>query len=86
MKDEEQKNNLQKQMLINRLYKTKNNPVGVKPPSKNEDDTKLLFYVCLFLVSKPARNPSARRKTSLRSRCSPGSVQARSQVSRRTIM
>ncbi len=48
MKDEEQKNNMQKQMLINRLYKTKNNAVGAKPPAKNEDDTKLLFYVLLF--------------------------------------
>lgn len=46
MKEEEQKSMHQKQMLINRLYKTKNTQNVVKPPPpKNEEDTKLLFYV-----------------------------------------
>lgn len=34
MKEEEQKNIQQKQMLINRLYKTKNNGNGNKPAQK----------------------------------------------------
>ena len=34
MKEEEQRNNYQKQMLINRLYKTKNTPSANKAPSK----------------------------------------------------
>jgi hypothetical protein len=35
-------------MLINRLYKTKNTQNVGKPIIKNEDDTKLLFYVFVF--------------------------------------
>jgi hypothetical protein len=35
-------------MLINRLYKTKNTQNVGKPVIKNEDDTKLLFYVFIF--------------------------------------
>lgn len=37
-------------MLINRLYKTKNTQNLGKPIVKNEDDTKLLFYVHLFEI------------------------------------
>lgn len=40
--------NQQKQMLINRLYKTKNTQNTVKPVMKSDDDTKLLFYVFNF--------------------------------------
>lgn len=35
MKEEEQKSSLQKQMLINRLYKSKNTQNVAKPASKN---------------------------------------------------
>lgn len=45
MKEDELKSNQQKQMLINRLYKTKNTANVNKPLPKNDDDTKLLFYV-----------------------------------------
>lgn len=48
MKEDELKNNQQKQLLINRLYKTKNSANVNKPMPKNEDDTKLLFYVQIF--------------------------------------
>jgi hypothetical protein len=44
-KEEEQRINQQKQMLINRLYKTKNTAIVGKPLVKNDEDTKLLFYV-----------------------------------------
>lgn len=41
-------------MLINRLYKTKNTQNTGKPMAKNEDDTKLLFYVRLLdIVANP---------------------------------
>lgn len=40
--------NQQKQMLINRLYKTKNTQNTGKPAMKSDDDTKLLFYVFNF--------------------------------------
>jgi hypothetical protein len=45
MKEEEQKNQFQKQVLINRLYKSKNTSNANKPLPKQDDDTKLLFYV-----------------------------------------
>lgn len=45
MKEDEQKNMHQKQMLINRLYKSKNTQNISKPAPKSDDDTKLLFYV-----------------------------------------
>lgn len=48
MKEDELKSNQQKQMLINRLYKTKNSANTNKPLPKNDDDTKLLFYVRIF--------------------------------------
>jgi len=52
MKEDDNRNNQQKQMLINRLYKSKSkNPQNVgKALSKNEDDTKLLFYVLFNLA------------------------------------
>ena len=52
MKEEDQRSNLQKQMLINRLYKTKNATNISKGVPKNEDDTKLLFYVTLFQIQQ----------------------------------
>ena len=39
----------QKQLLINRLYKSKNNPSANKNITKPED-TKLLFYVIHYLI------------------------------------
>jgi len=50
MKEDELKNNQQKQLLINRLYKSKNNPSANKNITKPED-TKLLFYVLCFINS-----------------------------------
>ncbi len=52
----------QKQLLINRLYKSKNNPATNKTVTKPED-TKLLFYVLSFLYSKLKRSP-LRKKNS----------------------
>ena len=56
MKQDQLKNIQQKQLLINRLYKSKNNPSANKTITKPED-TKLLFYV-LFLsyFSKRKKN------------------------------
>ena len=56
MKEEEQRSNYQKQMLINRLYKSKNNPSNNKQLPKPEMETNLLFYVFNSLRSKPKRN------------------------------
>ena len=47
MKDDYLKNMQQKQLLINRLYKSKNNPSANKNITKPED-TKLLFYVIIL--------------------------------------
>lgn len=66
MKEEEQKSAQQKQMLINRLYKSKNTQNVVKPQSKGDDDTKLLFYVTSFQIySKLVKNHSEKNKKSL---------------------
>lgn len=43
-------------MLINRLYKSKNNPSNNKQLPKPEMETNLLFYVSPYLHSKPKRN------------------------------
>lgn len=63
MKEDDNRNNQQKQMLINRLYKSKSkNPQNVgKALSKNEDDTKLLFYV-LFNLAQQTRKRSFRER------------------------
>ena len=64
MKEEDQKtpnSNYQKQMLINRLYKSKNNPANNKQLPKPEQETNLLFYVILQRYSKPKRNPSKKK-------------------------
>lgn len=50
MKQDQLKNIQQKQLLINRLYKSKNNPSANKTITKPED-TKLLFYVLFYLIS-----------------------------------
>jgi hypothetical protein len=79
MKEEEQKNIHQKQLLINRLYKNKNTQNVNKPTMKNNDDTKLLFYVWLFLkyCSKPRRSHFGRRKKIQDLKYCPGSDLAR---------
>ena len=61
MKEDEQRNNYQKQMLISRLYKSKNNPSNNKQLPKPEE-TNLLFYVPFNSLSKPRRSPSGKRK------------------------
>ena len=59
MKEEEQRSTFQKQMLINRLYKSKN--TNNKQLPKPEQDTNLLFYVRPPTLSKPKSDPSGRK-------------------------
>lgn len=61
MKQEEVKSNQQKQMLINRLYKTKNTSNINKPITKGDDDTKLLFYVP-YIIMQQTRKKSFKEK------------------------
>jgi hypothetical protein len=63
MKEEEQRSSYQKQMLINRLYKSKNNPSNNKQLPKPDQETNLLFYVLVAPPSKPRRSPSRNSKT-----------------------
>ena len=56
MKEDELKSMQQKQLLINRLYKSKNNPTANKTITKPED-TKLLFYVPLLLLQQTKKKP-----------------------------
>lgn len=56
MKEDELKSMQQKQLLINRLYKSKNNPTANKTITKPED-TKLLFYVLLLLLQQTKKKP-----------------------------
>lgn len=85
MKEDELKSNQQKQMLINRLYKTKNSANVSKPLPKNDDDTKLLFYVRIFWIhSKRARNHLNKKKNSQRYNSFRGSPLAKNPVSNRT--
>ena len=51
-------------MLINRLYKSKNNPSNNKQLPKPDQETNLLFYVSLYIyTSKLRKNHLKRRKT-----------------------
>ena len=59
MKEDEQRSSFQKQMLINRLYKTKNN--NNKQLPKPEQDTNLLFYVPSLILSKQKSALSAKK-------------------------
>jgi hypothetical protein len=49
MKEDDPKNINQKQMLLNRLYKSNNNPSANKNITKPED-AKLLFYVISLII------------------------------------
>lgn len=65
MKEDELKNIQQKQLLINRLYKSKNNP-SVNRGIVKPEDTKLLFYVNCHL-SQQTRKKSFKEEEAPRS-------------------
>lgn len=81
MKEDEQRSSQQKQLLINRLYKSKNTQNIGKVLPKNEDDTKLLFYVTLFQIQqtrkKSFRDKEEDPKLRLLPRITPGKLSAK---------